>query len=128
MDAHERLGAAVDAVLGTAAFFVRAACYAALAVAADHYDCGRALLTGVVLGDLAASGLAFALQPREHVVVALAELLLLAIAFVWVNSCLAWPATAPDQALLGLAAFGVFAARAGRSVMTRLLPSESDFA
>ena len=128
MNGHEPIGRHFDAMLNAAALLLRAAFYAVVVLIAEPYDCGRALLGGIVLGDLAASAFALLCRQCENAAVMLAELALLAIAFVWVRSHVPWPHEPPDQALLFLAAFGVFAALAGRNVLLRIGPSESDFA
>ncbi len=126
MNAHdEPLGRHIDAAIDVVALLLRAGAYLVIALAAERFDCGRALRTGIVTGDLAASVLALALQRRDCLAQAFAELALLALVFLWVKSRLVWPHEPPDRAILGLTAFGVFAARAGRAVMARLGPGEN---
>lgn len=124
----EQLGSHIDAAIDVASLLLRAGIYAVAALVAGHYDCGRALLTGLVVGDLAATALALAWQWRDAVMQSFAELALLALVFLFVRAQLEWPHEAPDRAILGLCALGVFAARAGRTVLTHLGPSENGFA
>ncbi len=99
---------------------LRGAVYALLATFASRYDCGQALLGGVVAGDLAASVLAAVWNWSSDRRAALVELAILAVAFLWVRAWLVWPEDPADRALFGLAAFGVFVARAGGTALTRI--------
>ena len=129
MKAHaEQISRSIDAMLSGAVMLLRAGFYVVFAMLADDFEFARALLAGIVVGDLAASAFAFAWKECEHAALMFAELALLGIAFLWIRSRVPWPTETPDQALLFLAAFGVFVARAGRNALTRLGPSESDFA
>lgn len=129
MDAHdEHIGRGIDAMLSGALLLARAGLYAVTALLAGDHEFGRALLAGIVIGDLAASAFALLWRECEHAALLFAELALLAIAYLWIRSRVPWPHEPPDQALLFLAAFGVFAARAGKDALTRIGPGESDFA
>jgi hypothetical protein len=118
----------LDGVVDIAAVAVRALAYAGLAAFASNYDCGQALLAGLLAGDLAASLLATAWPgdgDRRQVAF---ELAVLGAAFLWVRHELVWPDDLAMRAILGLAAFGVFVGRAGSTLLTRLGPSENGFA
>lgn len=118
----------VDAAIHFGALLARAAAYAFVYAIADVYDCGRAILTGVWLGDVIGHLVGLAWQWRDAALQVLAELALLGVVFLLVRSQLVWPEELPLRAILGLAAFGVFAARVGGSLFTQLGPSESGFA
>lgn len=109
----------VDAAVGVVGLLLRAAAYAAVGSVATHYDCGRAILTGVLVGDLAGS-VAGLVQRGHSALQALAELALLGIVLLWVRDDLVWPADQALRAIAGLAGLGVFAGRLGGSVLTRI--------
>jgi len=118
----------VDAAIHLGALFARAAAYAFVYAIADVYDCGRAILTGVWLGDVVGHLIGLAWQWRDALVQVLAELALLGLVFLFVRSQLVWPDELPLRAILGLAAFGVFTTRVGGTLLTQLGPSERGFA
>lgn len=129
MASDEQLGfERVDAAIHLGSLLLRAAAYAFVYGVADRYDCGRALLTGVWLGDMIGNLIGLAWRWRETVVQALAELALLLVVFLFVRSQLVWPDELPLRAILGLAAFGVFAAKVGGTVLTHLGPDARGFA
>lgn len=99
---------------------LRGAAYALLATFASRYDCGQALLGGVVAGDLAAALLTAGFRWSTDRRQVLVELAVLAAAFLWVRGWLVWPEDPAQRALFGLAAFGVFVARAGGTALTRI--------
>lgn len=111
--------------LYAAGVVLRGAAYALLATFASRYDCGQALLGGLLVGDLAAAALALAWRNLDAWRLALAEFAVLALVFCWVRTQLVWPDDPAQRAILGLAAFGVFAGRAGSTAWTRLGPSEN---
>ncbi len=117
-----------DRAIHLGALFARAAVYAFVYAIADVYDCGRAILTGVWLGDVVGHLFGLCWQWRENLVQVLAELTLLGVVYLFVRSQLAWPEELQLRAILGLAAFGVFSARVGGSLFTQLGPSERGFA
>jgi hypothetical protein len=116
---------AIDAAIDFGALALRAVAYAVLWAAASPFDCGRALLTGAVAGDLAATAVGLLLRRHHGIAPALAEGALLLLVMLWCRHQLAWPDEPALRALVGLAAFGVFAPRVGGSVWTRLGPSEN---
>jgi len=118
----------IDTAISFAGLLIRVGAYAVVGGFANHYSCGQAILTGVFLGDLAASLLRVCVQPKENVAQFAAELLLLGLVYLWARGDLVWPADAPTRAIIGLAAFGVFAGRAGGTTLTRFGPSEDGFA
>ena len=118
----------VEAAFRFGGLLLRAGVYAFVYAIADRYDCGRALLTGLLLGDLLGHLLSLAWQWRDGLVQVLAELGLLAIVFLFVRSQMVWPDELPLRAILGLAAFGVFASKIGGSLLTHLGPSERGLA
>ena len=129
MATDEELGLhRVDAAIHGTGLLVRAAIYAFCYAAADSYDCGRVVLTGLLAGDLAGSLVGLAWLGRDGLRQAVAELALLAIVFLCARSQMVWPHELPLRAILGLAAFGVFAARVGSTLLTQFGPSERGFA
>jgi hypothetical protein len=118
----------VDAAIHFGALLARAAAYAFVFAIADVYDCGRAILTGVWLGDVVGHLVGLCWQWRDGAVQVLAELALLGLVFLLVRSQLVWPEELPLRAILGLAAFGVFTTRVGGTLFTVLGPSERGFA
>ncbi len=110
----------VDAAIGYTGLVLRALAYACLAGIANHYDCGRALLTGVLVGDLLSRLFALALDWRDQWIAVLSEVLLLGLVFLFVRSSMVWPDEQAMRAILGLAAFGTFSAQAGGTLLTRL--------
>lgn len=124
----ERTLERVDAAIHLGALLARAAAYAFVYAIADVYDCGRAILTGVWLGDVGGHLVSLCWQWRDAAAQVLAELALLGIVYLCVRSQLVWPDDLPLRAILGLAAFGVFASRLGGSLLTQLGPGERGFA
>ncbi|MCK5942601.1 MAG: hypothetical protein KAI24_11560 [Planctomycetes bacterium] len=120
--------ARIDAAITLTGVLIRAGAYALVGSVASRYACGQAILTGLFLGDVAASLLRVVLPPRELLAQSLAELGLLAVVYLWARADLVWPADTPTRAILGLAALGVFAGRVGGTAMTRFGPSEDGFA
>jgi hypothetical protein len=118
----------VDAAIHFGALLARGAAYAFVYSVADLYDCGRALLTGVWLGDVASQLVDLAWHGRDAAARALADLGLLGLVYLCVRSQLVWPAELPLRAILGLAAFGVFASRIGGTLWTQLGPGERGYA
>lgn len=118
----------IDAAISFVGLLVRVGAYAAVAGFASHYACGQAILTGLFLGDVAASVVRLLAQPRGHLAPFLAEAALLAAVYLWARAELVWPADPATRAIIGLAALGVFAGRAGGAARTRFGPSEDGFA
>lgn len=124
----ERVLQRVDATLHLGALLARAAAYAFVYAIADVYDCGRAILTGIWLGDVVGHLVGLCWQWRDAAAQVLAELALLGVVYLCVRSQLVWPDELPLRAILGLCAFGCFASRVGGSLWTQLGPSERGFA
>lgn len=120
--------ARIDTALQVTALLLRAGAYALVGGLADHYDCGHAILTGVLTGDLAASLAALVWQRRDHAVQTIAELTMLGVIYLFVRGDLVWPVEPAMRAILGLAAFGVFVSRTGGAMLTDLGPRERGFA
>jgi hypothetical protein len=118
----------IDAAFSFGALLLRAAAYAFVYSIADVYDCGRAILTGVWLGDITSHLISLAWQWRDAMAQVLAELALLGIVYLFVRSQLVWPQEPPMRAILGLAALGVFSGGVGGTLLTHLGPSERGFA
>ena len=118
----------VDAAVGYVALFARALAYAAIYAVADRYDCGRAILTGVLAGDIGSRLLSIAWEWRHGLLPVAAELLLLGIVFLFVRSQMDWPDDQALRAIVGLAAFGVGSVQIGGALFTRLGPSADGFA
>lgn len=110
--------------LHLAGVLARASAYAALAALVARYDCGRAILLGLVVGDLAASALAACWRWIDERTQALVELAVLGAAFLWIRHGVAWPVDLAERAILGLSAFGLFAGRTGGTALVRLGPSD----
>lgn len=118
----------LDTAISFAGLLIRVGAYAVVGGFAGHYACGQAILTGVFLGDLAASCLRVFVQPKENAAQFVAELALLGIVYLWARGDLVWPPDSATRAIIGLAALGVFAGRAGGTTLTRFGPSEDGFA
>jgi hypothetical protein len=118
----------VDAAIGYAALLVRALFYAGIWATVDHYDCGRAMLTGVLVGDIGSRLVSIAWEWRDGLLQVGAELLLLAIVFLFVRSQMVWPDDPAMRAIIGLAAFGVGSVQVGGQLLVRFGPRRSGFA
>ncbi len=128
MTAADDAAPAIEHAIALTGLAVRAVVYAGVATFASGYDCGRALLTGLIAGDLAATLLATAwpgARDRRQLAI---ELALLGLLFLWVRPGLVWPDDLSFRAIVGLAAFGMFVSRAGGTVLTHLGPRENGFA
>ena len=102
---------------------VRLAAYGAAAAFLAGYDCGQALLAGVLAGDLLASLARVGWTWHDGPAQALAELAVLAAIWLWVRDQLLWPDDPAQRALVGLAAFGVLVTRSGGEALVRLGPA-----
>jgi hypothetical protein len=102
---------------------VRFAAYGAAASFLAGYDCGQALLAGILAGDLLASVVRVAWTWRDGPAQALAELAVLLVIWLWVRHQLVWPDDPAQRALVGLAAFGVLVTRSGGEALVRLGPA-----
>jgi len=118
----------IDAAIGYGALLVRALAYLALYATVDHYDCGRAMLTGALAGDVGSRLVSIAWQWRDEPLHFCAELLLLGVVFLFVRSQMVWPDDQALRAIVGLAAFGVGSVQIGGELLTRLGPRQNDFA
>lgn len=118
----------VDAVFHWGGFALRAACYAALAATAGHYDFGPALLTGALLGDAAGQLASLAWKGRDQLATAAGTLLLLGGTWFVARANLGWPDDPAQRAILGLSAFGALVGAIGGSALTRFGPDEREFA
>lgn len=129
MSADEQavIGNRVDAAFRVTGLLVRAIAYAGIAALADRYDFGRAILTGVLAGDLLSRLLALTWELRECWIAAVAELAVLGVVFLFVRPWLVWPDDPASRALVGLAGFGVLAGQVGSTVFTRLGPHQDGF-
>ena len=114
----------IDTAIQVTALLVRAGAYAVVGGLASQYDCGQAMLTGLLVGDLSASAALWLMQGHELWQQSLAELALLAIIYLCVRHQLVWPDDPAQRAIVGLAALGVFAPRAGGALMARFGPGE----
>jgi hypothetical protein len=118
----------VDAAIGYGALLLRALAYAVLYAMVDHYDCGRAMLTGALVGDIGSRLVSIVWQWRDEPLHFCAELLLLGVVFLFVRSQMVWPDDQALRAIVGLAAFGVGSVQIGGELLTRLGPRQNDFA
>jgi len=118
----------VDAAIRFGGLLVRALAYAGIYAIADRYDCGQAILTGVLAGDFLSRLVSIAWEWRDGMLQFAAELALLLLVFLFVRSQMVWPEDLALRAIIGLAAFGVFSAQIGGTVFTRLGSSENGFA
>lgn len=114
----------VDAAIRFSGLFARALAYVALYAVVDNYDCGRAILTGVLVGDLGSRLLSLVWEWHDGLLPVVAELLLLGIITLCVRSQMVWPDDSALRAIAGLAAFGVFTVQIGGTMLTRLGPSD----
>ncbi len=107
------------AVANAGALVARGLLYAAAYVAADHYDCGRAILAGLLLGD-AIGNLAAFWTWRHAWPDLLGQALLLGLCWLCLHDRVGWPDDPAQRAVLGLTAFGVGVARLGGSLLSRM--------
>lgn len=114
----------VDTAFVWAGLGVRAAVYGVLVAFAERASCGDAALTGLWLGDVAARLVAIVWQRLERLPVHGADLALLGLVWLCVRSRLVWPDDPSLRAIVGLAAFGVFAGTTGGSLAGRLREHE----
>jgi hypothetical protein len=129
MATDEELGVrCVDAAFHWTGLLVRAAIYTFFWSVADTYDCGRALLTGLLVGDIAGHLLALLWQWRDGMLQIAAEIALLGLVWLFVRTQTIWPDEPSLRAVLGLAAFGVFVGKVGGTLLTQLGPTERGFA
>lgn len=117
----------VDAAIRFGGLLLRALAYAAVYAIAGRYDCGAAILTGVLAGDLGSRLAALSWQWREEPLQSAAELALLGIVLLCVRSQMTWPDDQALRAIVGLTAFGVFTAQFGGTVLVRLGPARGGF-
>ncbi|HEX5052881.1 MAG TPA: hypothetical protein VFZ65_13985 [Planctomycetota bacterium] len=117
-----------DAAFELGGLLLRAAVYTFVYSISGLYDCGRPLLTGLLVGDMGSQLVALAWQWRHGFARPLADLAVLGVVYLWVRSQLVWPDELSLRAVLGLAAFGVFTTRFARACLASLGPGESDFA
>lgn len=118
----------IDAVLSWSAVLVRAFGYALLVATASHYDFGRALLTGVFLGDLGGQVVTLVWNRGERLAPTAWTLALLAATWIFARSTLGWPDDPAQRAVLVLAGFGAFVGAVGGSALTRFGRDEGEFA
>ena len=107
----------IDQNLHFGSLLVRAAVYGFVGSFASRYDCGAAMLTGTLLGDLAATVLRGFWFARTDLVQCLAEFAVFILAFFWLRAQLVLPDDQAQRAILGLAAFGIFAGRVGKTLL-----------
>lgn len=118
----------VDAAITFGGMLARALAYAAVYLLAGNYDCGPAILTGVLAGDFGSRLVSIAWEWCDGLLLFTAELALLGLVFLCVRSQMVWPEDLALRAIVGLAAFGVFSVQIGGTVLTRLGASERGFA
>ncbi len=117
----------VDAIFHVGSLLARGLLYAFVYAIADRFDCGRAVLAGLLLGDVVGN-LASIWAWRQVWPDLLAQLALQGICWLCLHDRLGWPEEPPLRAILGLTAFGVFASRVGSSLLTQSGPRSRDYA
>jgi hypothetical protein len=118
----------IDTAFYVVGLLVRAVVYSGVYVAAGHYDCGPAMLTGILMGDLGSQLVVLAWDWREHLLILLGEIAILMVIVAAVRAHLAWPDDPALRAIVCLAGFGAFAVNVGAALLVRLGPSEGEFA
>ncbi|MCA8977146.1 MAG: hypothetical protein KDC98_20655 [Planctomycetes bacterium] len=113
----------IDATFHYGAIVLRACGYLAVFAIARNYDCGRAILTGVLAGDMVGQLVKIGMLWRDNPLVQFGELLLLGIIYLLVQDMIAWPQDTAMRAIVGLAGFGMLTGHIGGSMLTQLGPS-----
>jgi len=113
----------IDAAFHYGGILLRAFGYMFLYAIAHNYDCGQAILTGVLFGDLLGQLVKMVWHWRNDVLTQIGELILLGVVWLLVRSMMVWPDDQALRAILGLAAFGVLSAQLGGAVLSRFGPS-----
>ncbi|MBL8754798.1 MAG: hypothetical protein JNK15_15950 [Planctomycetes bacterium] len=114
------LGRSIDATFGLAGLLLRVGVYFVVGTLAQRHDCGPALLAGTLLGDFTATVVRAAWSFRTCAWQSAGELVVLAIVIACCRGALVVPECQAQRAILGLAAFGVFAGRFGKEALARL--------
>lgn len=107
----------VDGAFGAVGLGARVLVYGLVGSFANRYGCGPALLTGALVGDFAGSVVRTIWVRNHGLGLVVIEWVVLVIAWLWLQDQLRWSADPADRALLGLAAFGVFAGRVGSAAL-----------
>ena len=102
---------------------LRAIGYLAVFAIAQRYDFGQALLTGILIGDIAGQCIQAVLHWRSEPLAQSCQLLFLALVYLGLRSMLTWPPEPALRAIAFLAAFGAFSGHVGSSMLLRLGPS-----
>jgi hypothetical protein len=120
--AYDRIDRAIDAAIMVA----RVLGYVLVWWLAARHPIAAVVMGGMFVGDLIgrAVAVAIALVHGEPVGRALGEIGLVLGAWLLLGGRAAWPDDPAERALLGLAAFGMFAATTGRAFWTHLLPRD----
>lgn len=115
----------VEAAFHYGGLVLRAVGYLVLFAIADNYDFGRALLTGVLAGDLLGQALKILTSWRHGLVSQVCELLFIGLVYLLTHHLMLWPNDAAMSAIAGLSALGVVSGHVGGSLLTRLGPTDS---
>lgn len=105
--------ARIEAAVSFAALLVRVVVYMLVVSFASRFPSGQAILTGVLLGDVAATLVKTFVQQRESVAQCTAELTLIGLVYLFSHGQTGWPQDSARQGILALAALGVVATRTG---------------
>lgn len=124
LDKTTEIGQQVDAAFHFGGLLIRAVGYLFVYSIADRYDCGPAILTGVLLGDFIGQIMKVFMSWNLGLLGQLGDLFLIGIVFLMVRSMMTWPDDPAMRAILGLTAFGLFVGHAGNAALTRLTPAE----
>lgn len=117
----------IDIVVRLCGVLLRATVYVLLARFVGAYDCGPALVLGAVVGDCAATALSIPWRWADARCQVFGEAVLLAVTMAWLQANVVWPTDLAQRAILGLCAFGVFAARTAGTALSRIGAREHGF-
>ncbi len=125
LDETTRIDEQIDTAFHFGGLLIRCVGYLFVYAIAGRYDCGTAILTGVLLGDLAGQSLKVVWDWRRGLLNRLGDLFVIVIVFLMVRSSTTWPDDPAMRAILGLAAFGLLVGHVGGTALTRLGPSDA---
>ena len=120
LDDTAAIGRTVDTAFHYTGLAVRAVGYLAVYALADRYDCGPAILTGVLLGDFLGQAIKVFVNWHNGLLAQIADLFLIGVVFLFVRSSMTWPDEPAMRAILGLSAFGLIVGHTGNLMMSRV--------
>lgn len=90
----------VDAMFNVTGLLIRAAVYGVLGGLLSHNESGLMILAGLFVGDALASVIHVFWDEAGHTAETIAELVLLAIVFLWLGSDMQWPRIFASSSML----------------------------